>query len=65
VPGTDRWYIIYHRHGIPDGNGYIRETCIARMEFDVDGKIKEVDPPAEVFPPESKGEPIVAAPAGR
>jgi beta-xylosidase len=58
VPGTDHWYIIYHRHAIPNGNGYTRETCIARMEFDAGGRIKPVDPLAVVFPEGSKGEPI-------
>jgi beta-xylosidase len=58
VPGTDRWYIIYHRHAIPNGNGYTRETCLARMEFDEQDRIKPVDPLAEVFPPGSQGEPI-------
>jgi len=40
VPGTDRWYVAYHRHAIPDGNGYKRETVLARMEFDADGAIR-------------------------
>ncbi|MEY4487531.1 MAG: hypothetical protein RIQ79_39 [Verrucomicrobiota bacterium] len=31
VPGTDRWYAAYHRHSIPGGGGYQRETCLARM----------------------------------
>ena len=58
VPGTDHWYIIYHRHAIPNGNGYTRETCIARMEFDAAGHIKKADPLAVAFPKGSKGEPI-------
>ena len=58
VPGTDRWYLIYHRHAIPNGNGYTRETCLARMEFDAVGRIRKVDPLAPVFPEGSKGEPI-------
>lgn len=58
VPGTDRWYIIYHRHAIPNGNGYTRETCLAPMEFDADGRIKKVDPMAPAFPKGSAGEPI-------
>lgn len=58
VPGTDRWYIFYHRHAIPNGNGYLRETCLARMEFDADGRIKPVDPLAPAFPAGSTGEPI-------
>jgi beta-xylosidase len=44
VPGTDRWYIFYHRHAVPDGNGYLRETCLAPLEFEPDGRIKTVDP---------------------
>jgi hypothetical protein len=60
VPGTDRWYIIYHRHAIPNGNGYTREVCLNRMEFTGDGRIKLVDPLAPAFPPGSPGEPIVA-----
>lgn len=58
VPGTDRWYVFYHRHAIPDGNGYTRQTCLARMEFDANGRIRKMDPLAEVFPDGSKGEPI-------
>jgi beta-xylosidase len=59
VPGTDRWYIVYHRHAIPNGNGYTREVCLNRMEFTEDGRIKPVDPLALTFPPGSPGEPIV------
>jgi beta-xylosidase len=44
VPGTDRWYIFYHRHAIPNGSGYIRETCLSEMEFGPDGRIKKIDP---------------------
>jgi beta-xylosidase len=44
VPGTDRWHIFYHRHAIPNGSGYLRETCIADMEFEPDGRIRNVDP---------------------
>lgn len=60
VPGTDRWYIVYHRHAIPNGNGYTREVCLNRMEFNEDGTIKPVDPLAPAFPAGSSGEPIVA-----
>jgi len=49
VPGTDEWYIIYHRISRPDGikkpyPGIFREVCIDRMEFNEDGSIKEVMP---------------------
>lgn len=58
VPGTDRWYMAYHRHAIPNGSGYQRETCLARMEFNPDGSIKPIDPLVPAFPPGSKGEPL-------
>jgi beta-xylosidase len=58
VPGTDRWYAAYHRHAIPGGSGYQRETCLARMEFNPDGTIKPMDPLAPVFAPGSPGEPV-------
>ncbi|HEY8933219.1 MAG TPA: family 43 glycosylhydrolase [Rariglobus sp.] len=59
VPGTDRWYVVYHRHAIPDGNGYQRETCLARMEFNPDGSIKPIDPMITPFKPGDRGEPLV------
>ena len=59
VPGTDRWYVSYHRHAIPNGNGFMREVCLARMEFNPDGTIKPMDPLAPVFPPGAPGEPLV------
>ncbi|MHC2186970.1 beta-xylosidase [Rathayibacter agropyri] len=34
VPGTDDWYIAYHRFAIPGGNGTTRETTIDRVTFD-------------------------------
>jgi beta-xylosidase len=51
VPGTDRWYIFYHRHAIPNGSGYVRETCIADMGFEPDGRISKVDPLAPLLEP--------------
>ena len=59
VPGTDRWYVAYHRHAIPGGSGYKRETCLARMEFNADGSIKPMDPMVSPFKPGDVGEPIV------
>lgn len=59
VPGTDRWYAVYHRHAIPNGNGYTRQTCLARMEFNPDGTIKPMDPMVQTFHPGDRGEPIV------
>ncbi|MBN2063859.1 MAG: family 43 glycosylhydrolase [Sedimentisphaerales bacterium] len=43
TPGTDNWYIAYHRFAIPNGTGYKRETCISLMYFNEDGSIKPVD----------------------
>lgn len=44
VPGTDDWYIAYHRFAIPGGDGMHRETTIDKLEFDADGLIKKVVP---------------------
>jgi hypothetical protein len=35
---------------IPNGGGYLRETCLAPMEFDQEDRIKKVDPLAPVVP---------------
>lgn len=49
-PGTDDWYVVYHRFGRPDGYkmgraaGYHREVCIDRMSFDADGRILPIAP---------------------
>ena len=49
-PGTDEWYIVYHRFARPDGvkmgwsAGYNREVCIDKIEFNDDGTIKAVRP---------------------
>jgi beta-xylosidase len=55
IPGTDRWYIFYHRHAVPHGSGYLRETCLAPMIFGPDGRIEKIDPLMAAFPegPES------------
>lgn len=42
VPGTDDWYIVYHRRPLGETDGNHRVVCIDRMEFDSDGKIKPV-----------------------
>jgi len=59
VPGTDRWYVAYHRHAIPDGNGYRRQTVLAKIRFDADGNILPMDPMQPAFQPGDVGEPIV------
>lgn len=42
VPGTDDWYIVYHRRPLTETDGNHRETCIDHMYFDADGAIKPV-----------------------
>ena len=48
IPGKDEWYIVYHRFNYPkgitmgDAAGFNREVCIDKMEFDKEGKIKQV-----------------------
>ncbi|MXV49911.1 family 43 glycosylhydrolase [Pedobacter sp. HMF7647] len=42
IPGTDDWYIIYHRRPLTTTNGNHRETCIEHMYFDKDGNILPV-----------------------
>jgi beta-xylosidase len=59
VPGTDRWYVAYHRHAIPGGSGFKRETCLVQMKFNPDGTIQPMDPMEPAFPPGSDGEPII------
>lgn len=46
-PGTDEWYIVYHRinkNYLKNEPGIHREVCIDRMEFNPDGTIKRVKP---------------------
>jgi beta-xylosidase len=42
VPGSDTWYIVYHRHPLGDRNGNHREVCIDTMQFNKDGTIQPV-----------------------
>mgnify|MGYP002347006340 CR=1 FL=1 len=50
IPGTDEWYIVYHRFRYPDAiekgkdAGWTREVCIDRMLFDENGEILPVRP---------------------
>ncbi len=67
VPGTDDWFIVYHRHAVPGGGGYIRETCLSKMEWAADPAggpdiIKPVDVTRPAFPEGSKGEPVPVKP---
>ena len=47
VPGTDDWYIIYHRINkayLNNGPGYHREVCCDKLTFDANGMINKVVP---------------------
>ncbi len=42
IPGSDDYYIVYHRRPLGETDGNSRVTCIDRMEFDAGGKILPV-----------------------
>ena len=60
IPGTDEWYMVYHRFTIPKGitmgraAGYNREVCIDRLYFDEQGNIIAVKPTLEGIQPVKK-----------
>ena len=56
LPGTDEWYIVYHRINPAYmkrdmGPGFHRQTCIDRMYFNADGTIRPVEPTQEGVSP--------------
>ncbi|RFZ82917.1 arabinan endo-1,5-alpha-L-arabinosidase [Mucilaginibacter terrenus] len=42
VPGTNDWYIVYHRRPLTETDANHRVTCIDKMIFNADGTIKPV-----------------------
>ncbi|GBF76370.1 arabinan endo-1,5-alpha-L-arabinosidase [Paenibacillus sp. 598K] len=42
VPGTDEWYIVYHRRPLEETDRNRRVVCIDRMTFAADGRIEPV-----------------------
>jgi beta-xylosidase len=42
IPGTDEWYIVYHRHPLGTTGANQRVMAIDRMRFDADGKIEPI-----------------------
>jgi beta-xylosidase len=42
IPGTDDWYIVYHRRPIPNHDRDHRVVCIDRIYFNDDGTIKPI-----------------------
>ncbi|MDX3779228.1 family 43 glycosylhydrolase [Streptomyces europaeiscabiei] len=56
VPGTDDWFICYHRFAIPGpgtprGDGMRRESTLDRLVFAPDGSIEQVVPTLESIGP--------------
>lgn len=50
IPGTDDWYIVYHRRPIPNEGRDHRVVCIDRMFFNADGTIQPVKMTKEGVP---------------
>ncbi|MCT2581944.1 family 43 glycosylhydrolase [Actinophytocola gossypii] len=42
VPGTDIWYILYHRRPLSETDGNVRQVAYDRMHFTEDGRIAPV-----------------------
>lgn len=57
IPGTDEWYIVYHRFNYPNGitmgdaAGYNREVCIDKLTFNANGTIIPVKPTQQGIKP--------------
>ena len=54
IPGTDDWYIVYHRintNYLSTGPGDHREVCIDRLTFADDGTINQIQPTHEGIAP--------------
>jgi arabinoxylan arabinofuranohydrolase len=57
IPGTDDWYMVYHRFNYPkgitmgDAAGFNREVCIDKMFFNKDGDIQPVIPTQQGIQP--------------
>jgi beta-xylosidase len=51
IPGTDDWYIAYHRRPAGDDNGHHRELAIEHLFFSEDGSIRPVRMTAEGVAP--------------
>ena len=42
IPGTDDWYICYHRRPIPNKAAAHRVTCLEHLYFEENGDIKPI-----------------------
>ncbi|UOQ69789.1 glycoside hydrolase family 43 protein [Hymenobacter volaticus] len=47
APGTDNWYVVYHRRPLGETDGNHRVTCIDQLFFDAQGHIKPIKITAE------------------
>lgn len=56
VPGTDQWYIVYHRRPAGVDARDHRVTCIDKMEFNDDGTIRPVTMTVEGVEPRPLGD---------
>jgi len=50
IPGTDEWYIFYHRRPIPNEGRDHRVVCVDRMYFNTEGTIRAVKMTREGVP---------------
>jgi beta-xylosidase len=57
IPGTDDWYIAYHRRPLDTNDGNQREMAIDRMIFDANGLIEPVKMTREGVEPRSLSKP--------
>lgn len=51
IPGTDDWYVFYHRRPLGDTNPHHRVVCMERLEFDDTGYIRAIKLTNGSFPP--------------
>lgn len=58
VPGTDDWYIAYHRFAMPNGDGTHRETTIDKLAIGPDGLFQSVQPTLTSVAPHPIASPV-------
>ena len=57
IPGTDDWYIVYHRRPLDSNDGNHRLMAIEHLYFNKDGSIKPVVMTNEGIAPVPLGKP--------
>ena len=58
VPGTDDWYIAYHRFAMPNGDGTHRETTIDKLTIGPEGLFQAVAPTLTSVAPQAIASPV-------